>query len=330
MKKIIILFSLGAVAGGVLLSGCSKPKKQAATAGTNAVSSAAAGAADNSVEMKIKWAAGKKYAMRMELNQSTVTKVPNLPDPVKQDVKLAQDFNFSALKALDNGGWELELEFENETMDIMQDGRSILSFDSAQSPAQDTNNPVAPILRAMIGARIQYFTDADGKVEQVGGVDDLIKRIAATGKPQQQAMFQQMFSEDTLKQYGSFSDALPNRLVNVGESWSVKKDVFSAIGTLTVDVKYTFMNWEQHGDRRCAHIEDTGDISSKSVSAAMTGAAVEIEKGETSGDLWFDPELGMIVDVNTDQDMTMKITTRTQTMASELIQKIRVTVVDVQ
>jgi outer membrane murein-binding lipoprotein Lpp len=330
MKIIVILLSLGAVAGGVLLSGCSKSKKAATPSGSNADSSAAAATSDSPVELKIKWTAGKKYAMRMELNQGTETKVPNLPDPVKQAVKLAQDFNFSALKALDNGGWELELEFENETMDVLQGGRSVLSFDSMQSQAQDSNNPVAPILRAMIGARIQYFTDADGKVQKVGGVDDLTKRIAAAAKPQQQAMFQQMFSEDTLKQYGSFSDALPNRLVNVGESWSVKKDVASAIGTLTVDMKYTFKNWEQHGDRRCAHIEDTGDISSKSVSAAMTGAAVQIEKGETSGDVWFDPELGMIVDVNTDQDMTMKITTRAQTMTSQLIQKIRVTVVDVQ
>ena len=64
-------------------------------------------------------------------------------------------------------------------MDVLQGGRSVLSFDSMQSQAQDSNNPVAPILRAMIGARIQYFTDADGKVQKVGGVDDLTKRFEA-------------------------------------------------------------------------------------------------------------------------------------------------------
>ena len=36
--------------------------------------------------MKIKWADGKTFAMRMELNQGTEMKVPNQPDPVKQDV----------------------------------------------------------------------------------------------------------------------------------------------------------------------------------------------------------------------------------------------------
>jgi hypothetical protein len=329
MKKTLVLLSLCAMAGCMLLPGCSKSKKAATESGTAPDSKMATGADAGPVDMRIKWMAGKTYAMRMEMNQETETKVPNQPEPVKQVVKLAQDFNLLPLKKLDNGGWELELEFENETMEVAQGGRTVLSFDSMQSPASETNNPVAALLRAMIGARIQYFTDAAGTVEKLGGVDELMKRIAATGKPQQQAMFKQMFSEDTLKRYGSFAEAMPNRLVKIGESWTQKKDIVSTIGTLTVDMKYTFKNWEQHGDRKCAHVVDTGEISSKSVSAATVGAAVEIENGKTSGDFWFDPELGMIVDVNSDQDMPMKITTRTQTMTSNLSQKIRLTLVDV-
>lgn len=330
MKKIVILLSLVAVAGSALLSGCSKPKKAATQSGNSADSSATAVAANGPVDMRIKWTAGKTFAMRMELNQGTEMKVPNQPDPVKQEVKLSQNFSLSALKKLDNGGWELELEFENETMEVLQGGRSVLSFDSNEKPAQETNNPVAPILRAMVGARLQYYTDADGKVEKMGGVDELMKRITASAKPQQVGMFQQMFSEDTLKRYGSFSDALPNRIVNVGESWSVKNDIVATIGTLTLDMNYTFKNWEQHGDRKCAHVEAAGTIASKNASAAMVGAVVEVEKGKITGDFWYDPEAGMIVDVHNLQDMTLKITTRAQTMTQQLSQKVRVSLLDVQ
>ena len=330
MKKNILLFLMVAMAGNVILSGCSKSKKTAASPESNAGSSTAAATPDGPVELKIKWAAGKKYSMRLEFNQGTEMNAPGQPEPVKQEVKMAQDFTFTAVNQLDNGGWQLELEFEQESMDVLQGGRSVLNFDTTQSPDMDTNNPVAPIMRAMVGARIQYFIDASGKVEKLGGVAELLNHIVATTKPRQQAMFKQMFSEDTLKQYGSFSETLPNRLVNIGESWSVKRDIGSAIGTLTVDMNYTFKNWELHGDRQCAHIVDTGNIYSKSVSAAMTGAAVEVESGKTSGDVWFDPELGMIVDVNTDQDMTMKITTRTATFRQQLNQKIRMKLVDVE
>jgi hypothetical protein len=329
MKKLVAVLPLCAVAICVLLSSCSKSKNTATPSGNSADSSETSAAADSPAEMRIKWTVGKKYAMRMEFNQGTETTLPNQPQPIKSEVNLAQDFDISALKELDNGGRQLELEFVDETMDVSQGDRKVLSFDSAQSSAQDTNNPVAPMLRLMIGTRLQYFTGADGDVQKVEGMDELMNHVAATAKPQQQAMFKQMFSEDTLKRYGSFGDMMPNRMVNVGESWSSKKDVTSAIGVLTVDMKYTFKNWEQHGDRKCAHIEMAGDISTKSTSNA-SGAVIEIEKGKISGDVWFDPELGMIVETDNDQNITMKVTTRTQTMTPQMTQKIRLTLVDVQ
>jgi Family of unknown function (DUF6263) len=331
MKKTVLILSLCAVTGVALLSGCSKPKSPAAQSENKTDSTAAAVApSDGPVDMKIKWAVGKTFAMRMDLDQGMEMKVPNQPEPVKQNVKLTQNFNLSALKKLDNGGWELQLEFQNETMDVLMGGKSVLSFDSNEDPAQETNNPVAPILRAMVGARLQYFTDASGKVEKLGGYDDLMKRIAASGTERQRGMLQQMFSEDTLKRYGSFSEALPNRIVNIGESWSDKSDIVATIGTLTMDMNYTFKNWEQHGDRNCAHVEAAGTIATKTVSAANVGAAVEVQNGKITGDYWFDPEMGMIVDVHNTQDMTLKITTRNQNLSQQLSQKVRLSVVDAQ
>jgi uncharacterized protein DUF6263 len=329
MKKLVAILPLCAVAVALGLSGCSKSKTGTTASGNSGNGSdatTASVASDQPVAMKIKWTVGKDYPMHMEMDQSTKTDVPDQPQPVVQEVKLTQDFDISALKELTNGGWQLELRFEAETMNVSQGDRNVLSFDSAQSPGQDSNNPVAPILRAIIGARIQYFTDANGSVEKLGGVDELRNRVAATAKPQQQAMFNQMFSEDTLKRYGSFADAMPDHAVNMGDSWHVKKDVPSPIGVLALDMKYTLKNWEQHDGRQCAHVEAQGDISTKTISTA-TGAAVEIKKGKITGDFWYDPALGMIVDVNNDQDMWLKVTTRTQTMTSRFNQKVRLALV---
>ena len=46
--------------------------------------------------------------------------------------------------------------------------------------------------------------------------------------------------------------------------------------------------------------------------------------------MWFDPELGMIVDFNSDQKMALKVTTRQQTVTPQLTQKVRLSLVDVQ
>ena len=113
MKKIITLVSLAAVAGGVLLSGCSKPKKPATPAGDSDASSATAvaAAADGPVDMKIKWAAGKTFAMRMEMNMDTEMKLPDQPDPVKQNIKMMQNFNLGRSRswttAAGNCNWNL-------------------------------------------------------------------------------------------------------------------------------------------------------------------------------------------------------------------------------
>jgi RNA polymerase sigma factor (sigma-70 family) len=283
---------------------------------------------DGPADMRIKWVVGKKYECHWELNQNSETKSPDQSQPVQEGLKWTQDCNMSALKEIPNGGRQLELEFVKEAMDESQGGHTVLSFDSSQNQAANKHNRLA-ILSAMIGARIEFFIDADGKVQRVEGVKELANHIAAVGTPQQQQVFNGMFGEDNLKNYLSFQDMMPNRIVNVGESWSLKKDIADNIGVLTEDTKYTFKKWEQYGGRKCAHIEETGTLSSKTVSTA-SGAMVKIEKGTFSGDTWFDPEVGMIVGGNENEDLILKITTRTQTMTKQTHDKMQWALLNVE
>jgi hypothetical protein len=57
---------------------------------------------------------------------------------------------------------------------------------------------------------------------------------------------------------------------------------------------------------------------------------IEIEKCKISGDVWFDAELGMIVEANNNQNITMKVTTQAQTMRLRMTTKSRLTLADVQ
>jgi hypothetical protein len=92
---------------------------------------------------------------------------------------------------------------------------------------------------------------------------------------------------------------------------------------------FTFKNWESHSDRRCAHFTITGRISSKNASTA-TGAAIEIKNGNITGDFWFDPVLGMIVDAETTVNATLKISTQTQTLTPQMKEDISWSLVDVE
>jgi hypothetical protein len=304
-------------AGGV--TAIYETQKEARAA--NADSAPAGGAAD----MRIKWMVGKKYSMRLEFHQSTETPLPGQPQPMKSDVNFTLNFDVSALKTLDNGGRQLELQFVNDTLDVVQGGVNLMSFDSAQT-AEAPQNPA----RAVIDTRLQYFTDAEGKVEKIEGMDGLMQRIAAIGKSQEQAVFKEIFSEDAVKKYVSFDDSMPNRKIPIGQSWEKKKDISGwDFGKVAADVKYTFKNWVQHVDHKCALIEVTGDFSTKSPSAA-SGALIAIKNGKLSGNSWFDPELGMIVDASNVQTMTVEVTTQAHTMTPRLTRRVRLMLLDVQ
>jgi RNA polymerase sigma factor (sigma-70 family) len=281
------------------------------------------------VEMQTKWQAGKKYVMHSEDIQTTETKQPNQPKPVKQLQKKTQDYNISLVRELDNGGWLLQLEFEGLATEVSEGSRKVFSADSTQDPAQDAKNPVGARLRKMVGARLQYFVNANDKVEKMEGYAELVSRVAGEN-PWEQTAFRDLFSENALEKLGSFAeDTTPRRVVKLGDSWAIKLEVPSNVGILDVDVRCTFKNWEQHANRKCMHIKCTGNFSLQAGPDAPN-LPVKIEKGRFTGDIWFDPELGMMVESALDEDMNLKITRPGQTVTVPLNEKTRFALVDVE
>ena len=199
MKKSIVTSSLCVLTGCLLLLGCSKAKDNKTPSTTPAGNAAAP--ANGAVEFKIRWTVGKKYVHQIEITQNAETPLPNAPKPRSQATKMGFGYSISVLKELPNGGRELEMEFLSVKMESTDGDRTMLSFDSEQAAtANGAKNPVAPLFRRMVGARLKLLTDAAGKVEQVEGFDEFQTRIAGNGGAAMQAAVKSMFSEDTFKQ----------------------------------------------------------------------------------------------------------------------------------
>jgi Family of unknown function (DUF6263) len=331
MKKIVILLVI-CVAGSPLFLGCSKSEKSGAQANSNPNSNANGGsAASGPIDLKIKWQAGKQYDMEMDLDQATDINVPNRP--VQQALKMTQGLQYSPVKGLADGGNEVKLEFNRQSIALTQNGKEILNYDTDAKTPVPTNGPAAPVaaaMQTMMGVPLVYTIGADGTVQKIEGLDTLTSRInAAVPSERTRMALQQMFDEDTLKQYGSFSESLPTHPVSVGDSWTSSRDINTQAGVMTVNSTSTFKDWEQHNGHNCAHLVVTGDIKTKSTAASKIGAVVDVQKGTISGDSWFDPELGMFVDINSDQDMKLNITTRNMTLTENLKQNIKMPLVDV-
>jgi hypothetical protein len=81
------------------------------------------------------------------------------------------------------------------------------------------------------------------------------------------------------------------------------------LGTMVMDYTYTFENWEKRNDRYCARIGIDGTVKTKPGDAPKTqGMNIMIEDGKSSGETWFDLDMGMFVNTVLNQDMKMKVT----------------------
>jgi hypothetical protein len=251
--------------------------------------SADAAPADSTQSLKLQWATGKKYFLRMTMTQSTEMPSPGQPTPMEVSMEMTQQFTMSVVKENSDGGHDIEMEFGNLSARSRGAGNE-MSFDSAKPAPEDANNPMAAMMRKFVGCRLKYVMGPDGTVQKIEGANEMITRLSA-GAPEAEGFYKQMLSDDTLKQYGSFSDMLPDHPVKIGDSWRSKKSIKIPTGNLTIDLQYTLKGPEDHLQHHCQRIDFDGTLSSENGNAAAT-----IRDGKMSGQLWFDPALGMVID----------------------------------
>jgi len=278
------------------------------------------------VVMQTQWQVGKKYLMRQESIQTMDMKNPG---QAKQVQNQTETFYFFPIKKRDNNGWQLQLEFESLTLVVTNGNHIAFAADSTQNPAQDARNPVGARFRKMTGARLEYFTDANGKVEKMNGYPELVTRVAGEDQ-QERAAFKDIFNEIALEKYGSVGeDTVPRRVVKLGDRWAISLKVPSNAGNLQVDIKCAFKNWEQRAGHKCMHLTFTGAISTDASSDAAA-LRIKIEKGKVAGDVWFDPELGIMVESVEDVNAQLKINQNGQIVTAPLNEKTRVTLITVE
>jgi hypothetical protein len=290
------------------------------------------------VELKLKWPAGERVVQNFDLKMTSEISMPNQPNPIQQDVTLGQEYALSVLQATANGGHELELEFLTMRMTVAMGGKTVVDYDSAKKPSNDRKDALTTTFQKtfqkIIGAKIQYFMDASNQVERIEGVDALMTRLGAGSATDPTAGVKNMFNEGYLKQMVDSSRYLPHKPVQPGDTWPVHVELaLGVIGNAVLDYNFNLQNWEKRGERNCARLEFQGTMKSTAdANSAPGGMTMSIQDGTASGVSWFDPELGLIIESDLDQDMKMIMgmpvkmrgTTVTQTMTNLMHQKITI------
>ena len=264
------------------------------------------------VELLVKWPLGRNAVQSMDMTQTMAMTIPGMPQQMTNEMTMGQSSSLTVVKETDSGKLALEMEYLNSKMAVTTGGRPVMSYDSAKSSADDTN-PAAAIFGKIIGAKIRFVLDQSNRVESVEGAEELAQRLPSSPKLDPAGTLKSMFSSDMLKQAVDFEANLPDHPVQPGDSWPVHHEfAMGALGTMVLDSTNTLDSWERRHERYCAHIETEGTITftpgDTAAAAGMKGVKFTAHDGKTSGETWFDLDLGMFTDTSIEIDMGMDIT----------------------
>lgn len=360
MKKSFTLFCCGTLAL-IVAAGCSKPKEAKKEANAETKAAPPPKPPEPPVDLKARWQVGKRYLFHTETVQTNVISMPNVPQPVQQEMNQSQDTSVNVVGNTPGGGQELDVTHVAMKMESRVGGRTLAAFDSASDPRGDRTNVLAGIQRRIVGKTYKVSTDANGQPQDIEGYDEFIKKVVAGGNRQTQTMLKGFLTKDNLKKAEVISNGLPGKSLKPGESFKIDTEFgLPGFGTFKVSETATFKGWEQRDGRKVALIEKTGVITSSTATnapvaappagtpaptvsepsqtpspgapaPAAPAAGVPGQVGTVNGKAWFDPDLGAIVEQATEQTANMSISGRAgANVSSQMHQMVTIKLVEVK
>lgn len=305
------------------LAACKKEEAAPAAAPTPeaAAPAAAAPAAetpakpDPTTPLTAKWPAGKRLLVRAETQTELEMGAPGTAVVNKTDSQLVHDIAFIPLAERPGGGSEVEVQITSVTVENRGGGKVVSSFDPKADPKMDARNTLAPTLRKLIGAKLKYHTLADGKIEKVDGVPQLLSRLNTGATPQAMFLVRSLVNEDAIKSWNTLHLGLPAQPVQPGNAWEVKRDIPFGPTKFTLAGTNTFKAWAQRNNKRMAQLVFTGTMTTKE---GATGPVTLGEGATVTGTSWYDPDLGIIEEAESLSQFTVNVAQSTgQTMTSK-------------
>lgn len=259
--------------------------------------------AADAIELKQQWIVGKKYFQTMETASTTTMSMGG--QDMDQKINMTMEFS-TAISPYEGGPRKrLTVRYGRMAMKMDMMGQET-AFDSA-NPDDDPQG-IGKDFSAIVGKELKMLTSERDEIQEIENLDEF--KEGMTGK---------MFTKESLSELAGQASlkSMPGHSIKPGDSWPVSYSIkLPQIGTVSIKGNYTFTGMNPHDGIPCAEI--TMDASME-IAAAPEGAekdptagmmqamGVTLTHGKITGTTWFDPALGMSIDVRMKQEMEMSM-----------------------
>lgn len=282
--------------------------------------------------LDLKWKFEKGKVFYQEVTTKTEQKIKVMGMDVAQNQEQTFIFSWTPEKQDDKDkSWVVKQKIEGLKMNIDIGGQKI-TYDSTKET--NTANPLSDFFKALVGAEFTLTISADGRVTDIKGKDEFVKKLVQVN-PQMEPLLKQILSDDALKQMADPAFAVvPDKPKKKGESWERKSTLnIGPIGSYDNTYKYTLEGTDEK-DKNLAKIKvqttlkyiPPVDTATQQLPFKVKNAKLETK--DATGEVIFDIAKGRVVSSKMSQNLsgTLSIDVGGMTTDVELTQSQTTTV----
>jgi hypothetical protein len=248
---------------------------------------------------------GESLAMTIEQQTDSSVSFSGKRADTKIDLALVLGWNVTAA---DNNGFKIRQSIDSIRQKLTTQQAGTVEFDST-SKAKPTgqSRDLAEALRPLVGAEFDIVMSPRGEISAVEPANEAAKALFAGLESGQgtdataRATVEQMLRRPLL--------ILPERPMNVGETWTVSSERPTVAGPLKIDTTYKLAGVADQNGKSVARIDMSASFT------AAPGGQVTVKSPDHSGQVDFAADDGRLIKISQQQKLTTERPYRETTIA---------------
>jgi hypothetical protein len=255
-------------------------------------------------EKLLRWKLRPGELIRVTFDQDMKMQTSLLGNEMESAADMAMVMNWDVENVSGQGVAQIKQSIERLRLKMHTPGADPIEYDTAQQEKpQGLASSLANSLAPLIGMEFMQKMSDRGEILDVQLSESA---AAALAKEPSGAQLQQIFSHDGLKALlNQTATVLPAEPVTPGDTWTGSSQNKSAVGTMVMEMTYTYCGSELHNGRLLERIDVQMDVSFGAGPNAL-GLNVDVKEQNNHGSLYFDADAGHFVNTTLQQSMTLE------------------------
>lgn len=249
-------------------------------------------------QTQLRWKWRKDQQLRVTFSQNTRTTTTVNKQPIQMNIDSRIEATWRVLNVSSDGAATVEQRINRMTLSLKTPEKPSLDYDSKNKRHATAVRATAEAVAPLLELPIRIDVTAAGRISDVHLDEDAeaaFKRTASSSR--MPALFTKSGYTSVVQQT---APKLPDDAVAKGDAWNAKHEFDSAFGAMVQETKYEYVGPQQRNGVDLEQVKVSGQLR---VIQAKENAKGELKSQSMTGELLFDPKLGVIRESTVTQEL---------------------------